>query len=109
MGENFEYFAVCSSVNGLFCDMCISFQIYFVNLCCPSPHGEGGLKWWDPGGRRTVISPSPHGEGGLKLILLASFLPALLSLPAWGGWIEIAVIRHLGGGSDVPPRMGRVD
>ena len=42
-------------------------------------------------------SPSPHGEGGLKYAALPGGILQQLSLPAWGGWIEITWYnRHLG-------------
>ena len=36
-----------------------------------------------------VIGPSPHGEGGLKLVVIVLILIIGVSLPAWGGWIEM--------------------
>ena len=32
---------------------------------------------------------SPHGECGLKSFVLSIWLSAIVSLPAWGVWIEI--------------------
>ena len=43
---------------------------YFVRLCCRSPHGERGLKFWDIG--KTMISD-------------------VMSFSAWRTWIEIVV------------------
>ncbi len=60
-----------------------------------SPHGERGLKsdlaypLDDQGKRR-----SPHGERGLKFCLLPTLLSYVLSLPAWGAWIEITAPRR---------------
>ena len=35
---------------------------------CPSPHGEGGLKYKKDDCQHDNKSPSPHGEGGLKFV-----------------------------------------
>ena len=88
------------------------YHIFFVNFCCPSPHGEGGLK--SQIGKRVYTSlgpsphgegglkfsnavdciinqgrPSPHGEGGLKSRAGVSRHPVPPSLPTRGGWIEM--------------------
>ena len=42
-----------------------------------------------------VQGRSPHGECGLKLIFPLPGLPiSTLSLPAWGVWIEMSLIRR---------------
>ena len=89
--------------------MCKSLQSCFVNFCCPTPHGVGGLKStlsridWTPEG------PTPHGVGGLKLHLSLRALPQELSHPARGGWIEMKVSGSVTEYATVPPRTGWVD
>ena len=66
-------------------------MLFFVNLCCPAPHGAGGLKSAATSRRRSCsrscptrgrwieistyrqlcggrVSPAPHGAGGLKCV-----------------------------------------
>ena len=37
----------------------------------------------------TRVGPSPHGEGGLKCCQCHECVGGVVSLPAWGGWIEM--------------------
>ncbi len=65
----------------------------FMLTCCEdsrSPHGERGLKLQVQNIFQYLPSRSPHGERGLKsgFEWLRDFL--VLSLPAWGAWIEIS-------------------
>ena len=77
---------------------------------CPSPHGEGGLKFSLPmPGAAGRTGPSPHGEGGLKLPLALLLQNLLTSLPTRGGWIEIVVDYLVDPDGLVPPHTGRVD
>ena len=41
--------------------------------------------------------------------IIQSNCMVLLSLPAWGAWIEMKSIIDYGGGNRVAPRMGSVD
>ena len=35
-------------------------------VCCPTPHGVGGLKLYGRDGDEERYRPTPHGVGGLK-------------------------------------------
>ena len=72
-----------------------------MNFCCPSPHGEGGLKSARWGIFQFSCRPSPHGEGGLKSVDSGSHFDVHRSLPTRGGWIEIR-----NGSSCTRPRPG---
>ena len=59
-------------------------------MCRLSPRGESGLKSCLFG--QTMQGSyclSPRGESGLKYISLSTHRQSILSLPAWGEWIEI--------------------
>ena len=60
-----------------------------------SPHGECGLKLDGVSGIASLCCRhSPHGECGLKCIKKGVSLMAKASLPAWGVWIEIPLLRY---------------
>ena len=51
----------------------LNFVTYVVNyvanisyVCCPTPHGVGGLKYLNIYIRKQLVGPTPHGVGGLK-------------------------------------------
>ena len=42
-------------------------MLVYTEAVCPSPHGEGGLKYFESSSLFSSFQgPSPHGEGGLK-------------------------------------------
>ena len=51
---------------------------------------------------------APQGARGLKLLFLLSLSLSLLSRPARGAWVEIAVLLLTAHVSLVAPRKGRV-
>ena len=56
----------------------------------PSPHGEGGLKYYQINvAGNIIVGPSPHGEGGLKWEDGQDNIKFKGSLPTRGGWIEM--------------------
>ena len=75
----------------------LNFVTYVVNyvanisyVCCPTPHGVGGLKFTFASVSYRLAGPTPHGVGGLKLPIYISVSVVCLSHPSRGGWIEIA-------------------
>ena len=36
---------------------------------------------------------SPHGERGLKYFVLIATVNTMMSLPAWGAWVEMFVAK----------------
>ena len=60
---------------------------------CRSPHGECGLKYDYSSIVAKNSSRSPHGECGLKSALCLVLCGRLMSLPAWGVWIEISELK----------------
>ncbi len=56
-----------------------------------------------------ILRRSPHGGRGLKLLLARGMFGVLLSLPAWGAWIEISFDIRDYQPYEVAPRMGGVD
>ena len=62
----------------------------------PTPHGVGGLKYFDMLMCMLYHSPTPHGVGGLKCRRQRiKLLELVASHPSRGGWIEIKeVLKH---------------
>ena len=53
-----------------------------------------------------IISRSPHGERGLKSEYIRKTIRKLLSLPAWGAWIEILDAEGLNAKYESLPAWG---
>ena len=56
-------------------------------VCCPTPHGVGGLKLYYEEHVRKDARPTPHGVGGLKLPG-ASGCPVHAVVPPHTGWVD---------------------
>ena len=60
-----------------------------MNLCCPAPHGAGGLKFLFSTTMVVGLRPAPHGAGGLKSVSAGRKDFFDTSCPTRGRWIEI--------------------
>ena len=75
----------------------LNFVTYVVNyvanisyVCCPTPHGVGGLKFSGKTSETTAtLRPTPHGVGGLKFPSARANVSRGSSHPSRGGWIEM--------------------
>ena len=76
---------------------------------CPSPHGEGGLKYALIDADGVGPKSLPSRGGWIEIWEYPLLIGAMTSLPSRGGWIEIQVGESLKSAKVVPPLTGRVD
>ena len=93
----------------------LNFVTYVVNyvanisyVCCPTPHGVGGLKLLYRPTASGSARPTPHGVGGLKSTSLVDKCSDALSHPSRGGWIEMPCVERAWERYNVPPLPGWV-